>query len=44
MNLIIHLTIVKKTIEFEPDKFRIEHLYDNIPMVFSIKATKKIDS
>ena len=30
-----------KTIEFEPNKFRIEHLNDKIPMVFSIKATKK---
>ena len=30
-----------KTIEFESNKFRIEHLNDKIPMVFSIKATKK---
>jgi SAM-dependent methyltransferase len=29
------------TIEFEPKKFRIKHLEDKIPMVFSIKATKK---
>lgn len=34
----------KKTLEFEPNKFRIEHLDDKIPMVFSIKATKKINS
>ncbi len=31
----------KKTIEFEPKKFRIEHLNDKIPMVYSIKATRK---
>ena len=30
-----------KTIEFEPKKFRIEHLGDKIPMVFSISATRK---
>ena len=30
-----------KTIEFEPRKFRIEHLDDKIPMVYSIKALKK---
>ncbi|MBK8930110.1 MAG: class I SAM-dependent methyltransferase [Chitinophagaceae bacterium] len=30
-----------KTIEFEPKKFRIEHLGNKIPMVFSILATKK---
>ena len=30
-----------KTIEFEPKKFRIEHLNDKIPMVFSISATRK---
>ena len=29
-----------KTIEFEPGKFRIEHLHNNIPMVFSVTATK----
>ena len=29
------------TIEFEPKKYRIEHLGDRIPMVFSILATKK---
>ena len=29
------------TIEFEPKKFRIKHLEDKIPMVFSIKASKK---
>ncbi len=35
-----------KTIEFEPKKFRIEHLGDKIPMVYSISATrkKKLDS
>lgn len=31
----------KKTIEFEPKKYRIEHLDDKIPMVYSIVATKK---
>lgn len=30
-----------KTIEFEPNKFRIKHLEDKIPMVYSILATKK---
>ncbi len=30
-----------KTIEFEPKKFRIKHLNNNIPMVYSIRATKK---
>jgi len=30
-----------KTIEFEPKKYRIAHLEDKIPMVFSITATKK---
>jgi len=30
-----------KTIEFEPGKFRIEHLGDKIPMVYSIMARKK---
>lgn len=30
-----------KTIEFEPKKFRIEHLSDKIPMVYSISATRK---
>lgn len=29
-----------KTIEFEPKKFRIEHLGDKIPMVYSVVATK----
>jgi 2-polyprenyl-3-methyl-5-hydroxy-6-metoxy-1,4-benzoquinol methylase len=33
-----------KTIEFEPKKFRIEHLGDKIPMVYSINATKKNNS
>ncbi len=33
-----------KTIEFEPGKFRIEHLNNKIPMVYSIKATKKNNS
>ncbi|NUO02967.1 MAG: class I SAM-dependent methyltransferase [Saprospiraceae bacterium] len=31
----------RKTIEFEPRKYRIEHLGNNIPMVFSVVATKK---
>jgi hypothetical protein len=31
----------KRTIEFEKNKFRIEHLQNKIPMVFSIAATKK---
>lgn len=30
-----------KTVEFEPGKFRISHLDDKIPMVFSIKAKRK---
>lgn len=30
-----------KTIEFEPKKYRIEHLDDKIPMVYSINAVKK---
>jgi 2-polyprenyl-3-methyl-5-hydroxy-6-metoxy-1,4-benzoquinol methylase len=30
-----------KTIEFEPKRFRIEHLGDKIPMVYSINARKK---
>ena len=30
-----------KTIEFEPKKYRIEHLEDKIPMVYSIVAKKK---
>lgn len=34
----------QKTIEFEPHKFRIEHLDNKIPMVYSILATKKIKS
>lgn len=29
-----------KTIEFKPNKFRIAHLEDKIPMVYSIKAVK----
>lgn len=29
------------TIEFEPKKYRIKHLEDKIPMVYSITATKK---
>lgn len=32
-----------KTIESEPGKFRIEHLGDKIPMIYSISATKKIE-
>lgn len=31
----------QKTIEYEPHKFRIEHLDNKIPMVYSILATKK---
>jgi len=30
-----------KTIEFEPKKYRIRHLENKIPMVYSIVATKK---
>lgn len=30
----------EKTIEFEPNKFRIKHLGSNIPMVYSLTATK----
>ncbi|MDR6967922.1 ubiquinone/menaquinone biosynthesis C-methylase UbiE [Flavobacterium arsenatis] len=30
-----------KTIEFEPRKYRIEHLENKIPMVYAIMATKK---
>ncbi len=30
-----------ETVEIEPKKFRIKHLDDKIPMVFSIKATRK---
>jgi SAM-dependent methyltransferase len=30
-----------KTIEFEPNKYRIAHLDDKIPMVYSLRATKK---
>lgn len=30
-----------KTIEFEPKKYRIEHLGNKIPMVYSIVAKKK---
>lgn len=33
-----------KTIAFEPKKFRIEHLNDKIPMVYSIIATRKNNS
>lgn len=33
-----------KTIEFEPKKFRIEHLNNKIPMVCSVTATKKNNS
>jgi len=33
-----------KTIEFETKKYRIEHLDKRIPMVYSIAATKKINS
>lgn len=34
----------KKTIEFEPGKFRIEHLGNNIPMLYSLSAKKKAGS
>lgn len=30
-----------KTIEFEPKKYRIEHLDNKIPMIYSVTATKK---
>ncbi len=30
-----------KTVEFEPQRYRIAHLENNIPMVYSILATKK---
>lgn len=30
-----------KTIEFEPKKYRIEHLENKIPMVYSVVAKKK---
>lgn len=33
-----------KTLEIEPKKYRIEHLENKIPMVYSILATKKKDS
>lgn len=33
----------KETEEFEPNKFRIKHLENKIPMVYSLLATKKID-
>ncbi len=33
-----------KTIEFEPKKFRIKHLSNNIPMVYSISAKRKNNS
>lgn len=33
-----------KTVEFEPKKYRIEHLDDKIPMVYSIIATRKNNS
>jgi ubiquinone/menaquinone biosynthesis C-methylase UbiE len=33
-----------KTIEFEPRKYRIEHLEDKIPMVYSLVAFKKSNS
>jgi hypothetical protein len=32
-----------KSVEFEPEKFRIEHLDDKIPMVYSITAIRKND-
>lgn len=33
-----------KTVEFEPRKYRIEHLDNKIPMVYSITATRKNNS
>jgi 2-polyprenyl-3-methyl-5-hydroxy-6-metoxy-1,4-benzoquinol methylase len=33
-----------KTIEFEPKKYRIEHLEDKIPLVYAIRATRKNNS
>lgn len=33
-----------KTVEFESRKYRIEHLDDKIPMVYSITATRKNNS
>jgi len=33
-----------KTIELEPKKFRVEHLNNKIPMVYSVRATKKNNS
>ncbi|MCX6296157.1 MAG: SAM-dependent methyltransferase, partial [Bacteroidetes bacterium] len=33
-----------KTIEFDPKKYRIEHLGNKIPMVYSIVAKKKNNS
>ena len=30
-----------KTIEFEPKKYRIDHLDDKIPMIYSIVGLKK---
>lgn len=32
------------TVAFEPRKYRIEHLDDKIPMVYSITATRKNNS
>ncbi|MBS1925882.1 MAG: class I SAM-dependent methyltransferase, partial [Bacteroidetes bacterium] len=31
----------KHTVEFEPGKYRIKHLDNKIPMLFSLRATKK---
>jgi hypothetical protein len=31
----------QNTLEFEPNKFRIEHLKNKIPMVYSVIATNK---
>jgi len=33
----------KKTVEYEPNRFRIAHLEDKIPMVYAISAMKKYD-
>jgi 2-polyprenyl-3-methyl-5-hydroxy-6-metoxy-1,4-benzoquinol methylase len=34
----------KNTIEFEPKKYRIEHLNNKMPMIYAIEATKKSPS
>jgi ubiquinone/menaquinone biosynthesis C-methylase UbiE len=32
----------QKTVEFEPKRYRIEHLGNKIPMVFALRASKKV--